>query len=82
MQKKDHKEIASELVKGLIENQPNTPLQESYIVRPMPNSPKTDKFTVEIESTLMDEIRLFGVKNKMKLRKLFEESLREYLANH
>ncbi len=82
MQKKDHKGIASDLVKGLIDNEINTPLQESYMVRPMPTNQKTDKFTVEIESSLMDEIRLFGVKNKIKLRKLFEESLREYLANH
>lgn len=80
MLKTDHKGIASQLVKGLIDNQADTPMQESYIVRPIPTNIKTDKFTVEIESSLMEEVRLYGVKNKMKLRKIFEESLKEYLA--
>ena len=83
--KKDHKNMASDLVKGLIENTTIPPMQETVIVKPKDATPPTittDKFTVEIESTLMDDVRLYGVKNKIKLRRLFEESLREYLVNH
>lgn len=82
--KKDHKGIASDLVKDLIDNAQTTPMQESVIVKQQTQISKqaTDKFTVEIESELMKEVRLFSVNKKIKLRPLFEKALKEYITNH
>jgi hypothetical protein len=84
MAKKDHKGIASDLVKDLIDNAPIAPMQESVIVKQKAPTTKqeTDKFTVEIESELMKDVRLFSVNKKIKLRPLFEKALKEYITNH
>lgn len=84
MAKTDHKSIANNLVKGLIENAPTAPMQESVIVKQKAPVTKqeTDKFTVEIESELMKDVRLFSVNKKIKLRPIFEKALNEYITNH
>jgi hypothetical protein len=41
----------------------------------------TTKFTVEIDTELMDELKIYGVTHKIKLRQLFEKSLKEYLKS-
>jgi hypothetical protein len=83
-EKKDHKGMASEMVKGLINTPSKQPLQtnQGNIVTPIKEKESTDKFTVEIESNLMKDIRLFSVNKSIKLRPLFEKALKEYITNH
>ena len=79
--KTDHKSVASELIKGFINSDSKTPMQEQKgnVVTPVEKKQETDKFTVEIEAQLMKSVRKAAFENGKKLRQVFEEGLRLYL---
>ena len=89
--KTDHKSAAQDLIKGFINSESKTPMQEQKgnVVTPIEKKLETDKFTVEIEAQLMKSIRKAAFESGKKLRQVFEEGLRLYLeqesrdtANH
>lgn len=82
--KKDHKGIASDMVKNLINQPSKTPLQttKDNVVKPVEEKVSVDKMTVDIESTLLHDVRIYAAQNKLKLRPVFEKALEEYLENH
>lgn len=73
-----HKSLASSMIKDLVGKQDNTP-QQRITVEPKKEKRATTKFTVEIDTELMDRLRIHGVTHKIKLRQLFEKALIEYL---
>lgn len=83
-EKKDHKGIASDMVKNLINQPSKTPLQttKDNVVKPVEEKVSVDKMTVDIESTLLHDVRIYAAQNKLKLRPVFEKALEEYLENH
>lgn len=81
MAKKDTANQALEALKQFKKNTQNTtPLQE---VKPKEEKKKRTeeitRFTVDIESELMDKVKILGVHKKMKIRHIFEDALRQYL---
>lgn len=82
--KTDHKGIATDMVKGLINKPSTTPLQtnENNVIKPVEAKIAVDKMTVDIESTLLHDVRIYAAQNKLKLRPVFEKALEEYLENH
>ena len=77
------KNAALEALQKFKNSTPNTtPLQE---VKPQEEKKKRTeeitRFTVDIESELMDKIKILGVTKKMKIRHIFEEALKQYLEN-
>ena len=79
--KTDHKNVASSLVKGLIQSDSKTPMQEQKgnVITPVEKKQETDKFTVEIEAQLMKKVRKAAFEDGKKLRQVFEKGLRLYL---
>lgn len=84
MAKKDHKSIASDMVKNLINQPSTTPLQttKDNVVKPVEEKIMVDKMTVDIESSLLRDVRIYAAQNGKKLRPIFEIALEEYLENH
>lgn len=70
-------------LKNLLDNHANqldeTPQQEEKIITTeLKKKPK--RFTVDIEEELLEKVREYGFRNKMKLRKIFELALEEYIS--
>jgi hypothetical protein len=83
MAKKDaYKNLASDMIKGLVSKPDTTPQQQVMVTAPKLSKRATTKFTVEIDTELMDELKIYGVTHKIKLRQLFEKSLKEYLKSN
>lgn len=82
--KTDHKSMASDMVKNLINQPSTTPLQtnENNVIKPVEAKITVDKMTVDIESSLLHDVRIYAAQNKLKLRPVFEKALAEYLENH
>lgn len=82
--RKDHKGMASDMVKNLINQPPKTPLQttKDNVVKPVEEKVSVDKMTVDIESSLLRHVRIYAAQNGKKLRPIFEKALEEYLENH
>ncbi len=83
MAKKNTTNQALEALKQFKKNTENTtPLQE---VKPTQDKKKRTeqitRFTVDIESELMDKIKILGVQKKKKIRHIFEEALSQYLES-
>ncbi|XAI96381.1 hypothetical protein [Microcystis phage Mwe-JY31] len=77
------KNTALEALQKFKNSTPNTtPLQE---VKPQEDKKKRTeqitRFTVDIESELMDKIKILGVQKKKKIRHIFEEALTQYLKD-
>jgi hypothetical protein len=68
------------MIKDLVGKQDKTP-QQQISIKPKNLKQETTKFTVEIDSELMDQLRIYGVTHKIKLRQLFEKALAEYLKS-
>lgn len=83
-ERKDHKGMASDMVKNLINQPPKTPLQttKDNVVKPVEEKVSVDKMTVDIESSLLRDVRIYAAQNGKKLRPIFEKALEEYLENH
>ena len=82
MAKKElHKNLANDMIKGLVSKPDTTPQQQVTIAQPKKSKRDTTKFTVEIDTELMDELRMYGVTHKTKLRSLFERALKSYLKD-
>jgi hypothetical protein len=76
-----HKNLASNMIKDLVGKQDKTP-QQQIAVKPKIQKRDTTKFTVEIDTELMDELRIYGATNKIKLRQIFEQALANYLKSN
>lgn len=83
-----HKDVASSLVKDFIAKEDTTPLQtnDKGTVKPVIEKIVTEKLTVEVNTTIMTNARIFVAKKKasekMNLRTLVESALSEYLSKH
>lgn len=77
-----------ELIKGFLEKEDTTPLQtnDKGTIKPIAEKVVVEKLTVEINTTIMTQARIFVAKkkasDKMNLRTLVESALSEYLSNH
>ena len=59
MAKKDlHKNLASDMIKGLVSKPDTTPQQQVTIAPKKKLKPDTTKFTLDIETDLMDDLRM------------------------
>jgi hypothetical protein len=84
MAKKDHKGIASDLVKGFINNPTTPPMQkfEGGEVVPVSEKKETHKFTAEFDADLMQSVKIYAINKKKKIKPLLEEAIKEYMNNH
>lgn len=88
MAKKDFKSELASLGGKLKEKEDTTPMQqvspvkEEHTPTPMKQKQKEEEvqFTVYIPVELMDTIREIGFRRKKKIKAIFVEALREYVA--
>jgi|GEM_PF-3013612 hypothetical protein len=67
------------MIQGHASKTDETPQQEVEIKRTKIKK-KPIRFTVDIEENLLERVREYGFKNKIKLRQLFEKALDEYIS--
>ncbi|MDI9867567.1 hypothetical protein QM480_24695 [Flectobacillus sp. DC10W] len=84
MSKKNHKEDATNLIKGLINSEDTTPQQQVVIQPVIEKKAKetVEKTTIDIETELLTRAKMYGVKNKKTLRSMVEQALREFLEKY
>jgi hypothetical protein len=63
-----HKNLASNMIKDLVGKQDKTP-QQQIPIKPRKLKRETTKFTVEIDSELIDQLRIYGVTNSANFLK-------------
>jgi hypothetical protein len=67
-----HKNLASNMIKDLVGKQDKTP-QQQISIKPKKLKQETTKFTVEIDSELIHQLRVYGVMHTIKLRQLLKK---------
>jgi hypothetical protein len=67
------------MIQGHAKKADETPQQEVEIKHKKIKK-KPIRFTVDIEENLLERVREYGFKNKIRLRKIFETALEEYVS--
>ena len=84
MAKKDKSNEAQAILESFMANKTidtpkQAPIAPVFTKETKKEKEETTRFTVEIEAQLMNDIKLYGVHNKLKIRQIFEKALREFL---
>lgn len=79
MTTKDKKNSVMDMVKNHA-NQTDTTPQQEVTVKTKQAKKKPVRFTVDIEEDLLEKVKAYGFTNKMKLRKIFETALEEFVS--
>lgn len=77
---KAHTNDLISMIKGHANKADETPQQEVEITTKKIPKKKPVRFTVDIEEELLEKVREYGFKNKIKLRQIFETALDEYVS--